>query len=173
MKNLVLIGYMGCGKTTIATFLAKHANYKMIDTDLYIEKQENAKVSEIFASYGENYFRQRETENIKTLIEDNKNTEDIVFSTGGGLPVKEENRVLLHKLGLVVYLKVSAETVYERLKGDTTRPLLQCDDPMERIEKMLAERNPIYENASDITVEVDHLSEQEIVNRILESSNKF
>lgn len=167
MKNLVLIGYMGSGKTTIADYLAKHENFQMIDTDMFIEKKEHQRISDIFATQGEAYFRQRETENIKELIERCGHLQNIVFSTGGGLPVKEENRHLLKQLGIVVFLKISADAVFERLKNDTTRPLLQCDNPMERIENMLKERNPVYEDAADIMIEVDHQSSEEIVRRIL------
>jgi shikimate kinase len=91
-----------------------------------------------------------------------------VVATGGGLPIKEENHALLKELGRVYYLKVSPETVYERLKGDTTRPLLQGPDPRKKIEQLLAERAPLYEKCADVIIDVSGKTFEEIIEEIMQ-----
>ena len=87
-------------------------------------------------------------------------------SVGGGTPVREENRKLLRQLGTVVYLQISPETVYERLKGDTTRPLLQCENPLEKIRELMESRKEAYESCADIIIAVDLLDMEEILEQI-------
>jgi len=163
--NIILIGFMGCGKTSVGIKLSYRLKQTFLDTDKQIERKQGRSISEIFASDGEPAFRQMETECIKELIADSGSSRQI-FSTGGGTPVKEENRELLKKLGMVVYLKVSPDVVYERLKGDTTRPLLQTDNPKARIEELLGLRKEAYESAADVIIEVDNKSLEEVVEEI-------
>ncbi len=151
--NIVLIGYMGSGKTTVGRYLEDKYGYTFLDTDAYIEQKENMTISEIFASKGEDYFRNAETQVLKELSERLTNT---VLSTGGGMPLRKENAGLLNEIGNVFYLKASPETIYGRVKNDTGRPLLQVDNPYKRICEMLNHRNPIYENASDCVVNTDN-----------------
>ncbi|MEE0919208.1 MAG: shikimate kinase [Lachnospiraceae bacterium] len=160
MNNIILVGYMGCGKTTVGKNVAKNKSFTFIDTDEMIEKQQGKKISEIFDKNGEAAFRDMETEYLKQLL--GSKQENLVISTGGGMAVREENRKLLAKLGRVIYLKVSTEVVYDRLKTDTTRPLLQCDDPLQKIKDMIAIRGSIYESAADEIICVDELKQSEI-----------
>ena len=83
------------------------------------------------------------------------------------MPVQKENRNLLRQLGTVVYLRAKPETVYERIKGDTTRPLLQCENPMERIREMIKSRNPAYEEAAELVIDVDDLTQREVAEQII------
>lgn len=165
MSNIILIGFMGSGKTTVGVRLSYHMRRTLIDTDKEIEKQQDMEISRIFAEKGEAYFRALETELLKKMI---GSEHDRIISTGGGLPVKPENRALLRRLGTVVYLKPSPETVYKRLKGDTKRPLLQCPDPLARIRELMAERAEVYADAADITVDVDDKTFEEIIKEIEE-----
>jgi shikimate kinase len=169
MNNIILVGYMGSGKTTVGKSLARLMNFKFVDTDEMIVERENRTINEIFATDGEETFRNIETSLIKELIDDD--TKNLVISTGGGMPLRSENRQLLKALGEVVYLKASSETIYDRIKGDTTRPLLQCDNPKSKISKMLIERGPIYAECANVIVNVDELTQmeaaQEIIRRIL------
>lgn len=164
-KNIVLIGFMGCGKTSVGIKLSYRLKHTFIDTDKQIERKQGRSISEIFASDGEAAFRQMETDCIKELIAD-KGSSMQIFSTGGGTPVKEENRELLKQLGTVVYLKISPDVVYNRLKGDTTRPLLQTVNPKARIEELLGSRKEAYESAADLIIEVDKKSLEEVVEEI-------
>lgn len=166
---MILIGFMGCGKTSVGIRLSYALKRTMIDTDKWIEKQQNMTISEIFASRGEAAFRQMETDCIRTLIEKEN---DRIISTGGGLPIKEENHKLLKQLGRVYYLKVTPETVYERLKEDTTRPLLQGEKPEQKIRDLLAYREPLYEACADEVIEVSKKSFDEIIAEIEERERK-
>jgi shikimate kinase len=164
--NVILIGFMGAGKTTIGEKLASRMNRRMIDTDAYIVAKEGMSINDIFASKGEEYFRELETNVIKELT---KTTHNAIISTGGGMPLREENAKLLRKLGKVFYLKSEPGTVYERVRGSTDRPLLNVENPMERIVSLLNERNPKYKKASHVTIETDDKSVDEVVNIIYKS----
>ena len=107
-----------------------------------------------------------ETKCLKKLIETTNNQ---IISVGGGLPIREENRALLKELGTVVYLRARAETIYERLKHDKTRPLLQGDDPQLKIRTLMEKRAAIYENAADIIIDVDDKDFDAVLNEIVSS----
>lgn len=168
MDNIILTGYMGSGKTTVGKCLAQLADYTFVDTDELIERQQQRSVREIFDTDGEQAFRDMETALLKKLTAD-KN-EHLVISTGGGMPVREENRPLLSRLGRVVYLKAGPQTIYDRIKEDTARPLLQCANPMEKIKEMLAVRGPIYEKTASVVIEVDELSPSDAAREIMKHS---
>lgn len=164
MGNIILIGFMGCGKSTIGVKLSYRLRQPMLDTDKQIEKEEGRTISEIFETDGEEYFRNLETECIKKLISTVHNQ---IISVGGGLPMREVNHALLKELGMVVYLRARAETIYERVKHDKTRPLLQCDDPKEKIRTLMEKRAAVYESASDVIVDVDNKDFDTILDEIV------
>lgn len=166
MDNVILIGFMGSGKTTVGLRLSYRLRMPVIDTDKEIEKEQKRTISEIFAQEGEARFRDMETDCLKRLLDDPGGR---IISVGGGLPLREENRALLHRLGQVFYLKAEAGTIYERVKHDTTRPLLQCDDPLGRIRDMLAARDGIYRQAADRVIEVDDRDFGQILDEIADS----
>ena len=163
MKNIILIGFMGCGKSTVGIKLSYRLRRALEDTDKLIEKEEGRTISEIFATDGEPYFRSLETECLKKLIQ---TTDGKIISVGGGLPIREENHALLKELGTVIYLRATPETVYERVKHDTTRPLLQGDNPQEKIRRLLQERTPVYEQAADFVIDVDNKDFEMILDEI-------
>lgn len=119
----------------------------------------------MFADKGEEYFRQRETDTLKEL---NRTLSHAVLSTGGGLPMREENVDELRKLGTIVYLDVTPDEVVNRLAGDDTRPLLQGDNVEEKVRKLLDERRPVYEAAADAVIPVAGIEVDDIVAEILE-----
>lgn len=163
MKPVILIGFMGAGKTTVGRELSRLLRVPLIDTDQYIEEKEGLSISELFGKYGEGWFRQRETQALVSLLEDGR---DAVISCGGGLPLKEENRKLLKKAGRVVYLRIKPETVCERLRGDTSRPLLAGADAREKVSTLMKERESRYRAAADVTIDVDTLTAKETALRI-------
>lgn len=165
MGNVILIGFMGSGKTTVGLKLSYRLRRTVLDTDREIEKEEKRTISEIFAADGEPYFRDRETACLKKLTGSVNNQ---IISVGGGLPLREENRRLLHELGQVFYLRAKGATIYERVKNDTTRPLLQGEDPLTKIETLLEERDPFYMAAADAVITVDDKSFEQILNEIEE-----
>lgn len=160
MGNIILIGFMGSGKTTVGFRLSYRLRKTVIDTDKEIEREEQRSISDIFAADGEEYFREKETMCLQKLL---KTAREQIISVGGGLPLREENRKLLRELGQVFYLQASAETIYERVKHDTTRPLLQGDNPEEKIRRMLAERDGCYRDAADVVINVDGRSFEQIL----------
>ncbi|MBE5867556.1 MAG: shikimate kinase [Lachnospiraceae bacterium] len=163
MKNVVLVGFMGCGKTTVGMRLSYRLKKAVEDTDKRIEREQGMAVSEIFRQYGEGHFRDLETELLQRMCRENVTR---IIATGGGLPIREENRELLHRLGHVIYLRIRPETVYERLKDDHTRPLLQGENPQAKIQRLMEERREIYQAAADSVIDVDELTTEEILQKI-------
>lgn len=163
--NIILIGFMGSGKTTLGVRLSYRLKMPVEDTDKLIEQREGKSISDIFKEDGEEYFRKKETE---LLGEISTRKYSRIISVGGGTPVREENRPLLKKCGIVVYLKIKPETVYERLKDDTTRPLLACDDPLSKIRSLMESRREAYEESADIIVDVDSVGTEEIINKVID-----
>ena len=163
MGNVILIGFMGCGKSTVGLRLSYRLRKPVIDTDKEIEKAEKRSISDIFQTEGEAYFRDKETECLKNLLKTSGNQ---IISVGGGLPMREINRQLLHQLGQVVYLRAKAETIYDRLKYDTTRPLLQGENPQEKIRSLMTQREQNYKEASDIVIDVDGKDFEQIIGEI-------
>jgi len=165
MNSVILIGFMGCGKSTVGMKLSYRLKKTYLDTDRLIEKEQSRTILEIFASEGEEGFRMMETQCLQKLISDNT---DSVISVGGGLPLREGNKELLRELGTVIYLKISPEGVYKRLENDTTRPLLQVKDPLPRIRQLMEQRKNIYKDCADYTIEVEDKSFEEILIEIQE-----
>ena len=167
-NNLILIGYMGCGKSSVGKKIAEAAGLNFLDTDALIEEKEGCSISQIFATRGEAYFRVLETQCIQELLEEKQkgNGSLQLISVGGGLPVREENRTLLKQLGVVIYLKATEETIYQRLKGDTTRPLLQGENQIQKIKDMMAQRESKYMDAANYVVAVDEKTIDEVVEEI-------
>lgn len=159
-----MIGFMGSGKSTLGIRLSYRLQYALEDTDKLIECRVGRTIGEIFDQEGEEAFRQMETEQLRKLVE---NKGQRVYSVGGGTPIREVNRPLLKQLGFVVYLRISPEAVYERLKGDTTRPLLQGKDPLGRIRSLMAEREAAYTEVADVILDVDDLTADQVVEQIV------
>jgi len=131
-RNIILVGYMGCGKSTIGRKTARALQFQFLDTDALIEEEEGTTIANLFEIHGEPYFREKETELLRKLCSGPKGN---IIATGGGLPMREENRPLLKELGTVVYLKPSNNTLVARLSGDRQRPLLQNADAAPSAEK--------------------------------------
>lgn len=166
MSSIILVGYMGCGKTTVGRCIVDLAKkYTFADTDALIVAQQGRSINDIFETEGEPAFRAMETALLEKLLADK--SDGLVLATGGGMPVRAENRRLLRQLGTVIYLRVMPKTVYSRIRHDTTRPLLQCDDPMGRIREMMENRDPAYEEAADTVLDVDSLGPREAAGEIL------
>ncbi len=163
MSLIFLIGYMGCGKTTLAKKLASKLSYEWLDTDAFIEKQEGLSVSEIFTKYGETYFRSLELKLIQSL----DLTIPTVISTGGGLPCFNNLMEQLNTKGTTIYLERSSKELFQRLhQGKNKRPLLADKTDAELlqfIEENLAKRNPIYRQSTFI-LDRDYQTVDKIIN---------
>ena len=169
-RNLVLMGFMGCGKTTVGRSLSYRLQMAVEDTDHIIEEMEGKTISEIFAQQGENAFRKMETE---LLVKLRDGASRKIYSLGGGTPIQLQNQALIRQIGFVVWLRTTPETVYERVKNDTARPLLQCEDPMGRIRELLDRRSPVYERCADLIIDTDDLTREEVTETIARAYESF
>ncbi len=151
MKNIVLCGFMGCGKSTVGKLLAARNGMTFLDMDRYIEEQAGCTVSEIFAREGEAAFRTMETEACRTLGAQH----NLVIATGGGAVLRTENVTALSQNGVLIWLDVSAPCVIERLRDDQTRPLLQRADKETAVRALLQERAPLYKAAASVRIDAD------------------
>ncbi len=145
---------MGAGKTAVGRLLADELKLDYLDTDQLIEQTAGRTISQLFKSDGEAAFRQLETEVLKTL----QDYDNFVLSTGGGMVVRDENVALLKALGPVVLLRASAEVIYQRIKDEKHRPLLDVADPLAEIRQLLSKREPFYDRAADHVVETAGLT---------------
>lgn len=169
MKNIVLFGFMGTGKTEVAKAVAADLGKEYISIDDLIEKREGRKISDIFASEGEPYFRKVEKEIVKEV----SSLEDKVIDTGGGVVLDEENLKHLSSGGVTICLWASARAIYQRTKDHGHRPLLEVDDPERRIKELLVHREPFYRKAEHHidTTEIDLAGVVEKVKGIADESD--
>ena len=163
MNNIYLIGFMGSGKSAVAAKLSELHGFTVIEMDSMIEEQEGIPISEIFATKGEAYFRDLETELLKGLDKE----KSYVVSCGGGVILREENVKLMKDSGRVVLLKAEPETIYERLKDTTNRPLLNGNMNIPYIRELMEARRPRYDAAKDEEVTVDGRSLDDICEDIM------
>ncbi|MDD8048096.1 MAG: shikimate kinase [Thomasclavelia sp.] len=160
MKNIVLIGLMGCGKTTIASLLSKELNLPLIDMDNYIEKINNEKISDIFKTKGEKYFRDEETKACKEIGK----LDSYIISTGGGVPLRKENIDYLKNNSIIIYINRPVENILNDVTIND-RPLLS--DGASKLYDLYTIRNPIYKDACNIEI-LNDSSLQDIVKKIKE-----
>lgn len=165
--NIVLCGMMGCGKTSVGRQLARLTGKKLVDTDEEIVSKYGG-INAIFEKFGEERFRDLETEAIKTL----SGMGNSIISLGGGSLGREENRIYAKNGGIGVYLKTDIDTLVLRLEGDNTRPLLR-GGVREKLTSLMAVRGKIYENFADIIVQTDGKTVEEIAEEILKEAEKF
>ncbi len=161
MKNIVLIGFMGTGKTTIATQVASRLKMKYVSIDSLIEKREKRTINEIFTDSGEEYFRGVESDVVREVAQG----QDMVIDTGGGAVLKEENVANFKSRGIVICLTADPEIVLERTKKYKHRPLLNVLDPKRKIRDLLAKRGPFYARA-DYTIDTGKLTVRQAVEEI-------
>lgn len=147
MNHIVIIGFMGSGKTRVGKRLSKDFGIPFVDIDKVVTKKMNMSVKEIFDRFGEPFYRALETTAIKSLIDDK---EQKIISLGSGLPVQEQNQKYIGQLGTVVYLKGSFATLKKRLENGNGDPLIEGDDREEKIRKLLKQRDPVYARFADI-----------------------
>ncbi len=152
MANIILTGYMGAGKTAVGKRLAEITGREVIDTDDLIEEDAGMAISEIFEKFGELHFRELE----KKAVARASALENHIIVTGGGVVLKKENVENLRKNGTIVYLHAPPEVLYERIKDETHRPLLQVDDPLGKIGELLEYRATFYAD-NDLTIDTSDM----------------
>jgi shikimate kinase len=167
-KNIVLVGLMGCGKSTIGRKLQTMLGYPLVDTDQWIEEKAGMTISEIFARRGESVFRELESAVLNELSA--PGTPRRIIATGGGIVGRRANRKLLSQLGYVVWLQAPVDVILQRTARNRDRPLLQTENPRAKVEKLIAERSPLYHEIADLELETAGLETEEIACGILESA---
>jgi shikimate kinase len=146
--NLILVGMMGSGKTTMGRALAKHLGKVFVDSDEEIQKRTGVTIPHIFDIEGEAGFRQRETAAIDNLA----GRDNMVLATGGGAVLAKQNRELLQQNGIVIYLKAGVHDLWLRTRNDRNRPLLQTGDPRAKLTELFQQRDPLYQQVADIVI---------------------
>lgn len=162
VENIALLGFMGCGKTTVGCLLAKRLGFLFLDTDYLIEERSGLDIPRIFELFGEEYFRELETRILKKVASYRK----LVLSTGGGLPMKDENWKLLKERFLTVFLEVPFDTLWKRIASDPGRPLLRRYPRKDLLEQLYLERLSRYREA-DVIISAGGLTPQKIVEAIV------
>ena len=149
LENIILVGLMGAGKTSIGKLLAKRLGKSFVDCDHEIERVTGVKIPGIFEIEGEGGFRARESRILEELVQGR----NLVLATGGGAVLAAQNRQLLAGNGIVVYLRAAAPDLLQRTRHDKNRPLLRTAEPLTRLEQLYAERDPLYREIADIIVD--------------------
>lgn len=162
VQNIFLVGPMGAGKSTIGRQLAESLSYSFKDSDQEIQRRTGVDIPTIFEFEGEQGFRSRERQVLEEMIQE----ERIVLATGGGAVLMPENRQDLAARGVVVYLHCSPEQQYARTARDRSRPLLETDDPLERLRELMAERDPLYRQVADLVVSTEKRGTASVVKEI-------
>lgn len=166
--NIILIGFMGSGKSSIGRIVGKRMGFQFVDTDAVIVERAGMAIPAIFAQEGEERFRDLETAAIESL----EHLSRCVFATGGGAVLRETNRALLRELGYVVLLTASEEVLYERVSRNTRRPLLQTENPRETLSTMLAARREVYEAAAEFVVDTSHFTHRQSADAVIQAARR-
>ena len=164
MSTSTLIGLPGCGKSTVGRQLARRLGVAFVDSDHVIEQRLGCSIKTFFAREGEERFRDLEQ---ATLDELTAGTTPAVLSTGGGAVLRAPNRLHLHGRGQVIYLHALPEDIFRRLRHDTTRPLLQVKDPLQRLRSLYEQRDPLYRETAHYVIETGRPSVATLVNMVV------
>ncbi len=168
MNNIYLIGFMGSGKSTVAKMLREKLYANLVEMDERIVKEQGMSINDIFARYGETHFRNIETELLRTIAAEDMS----VVSCGGGVAVQEENVSIMKDSGRIILLLAKPETIYERVKDSTDRPILNGNMNISYIEELMKKRSNYYNAAADITIVTDGKTLDEICQEIIEYIRK-
>jgi len=164
--NLVLIGFMGSGKSSIGRILATKLGFHLLDTDALVVEAAGMQITDIFAWKGEEY----EAKALAYLVD--RNAKGAVVATGGGIVTRESNLPLLHRLGFVVELTASEEVIFERVSRNKARPLLHTPNPRETVSELLARRAPLYAAAADYTLDTSTKSHIQAADEIIAEARR-
>lgn len=160
--NIIFVGLMGAGKTTIGRIIAKHLHKTFYDSDHEIERRTGVSIPVIFELEKEDGFRRREASVIEELCQ----MQDIVLATGGGAVLLPESRQQLKEHGVVIYLRASVHELWQRTRNDKNRPLLQNENPRRKLEQLFAQRDPLYREVASIIVDTGGQPVSAIVHQI-------
>jgi len=161
-ENVVLVGFMGSGKSSVGRLVARVLRSRFVDTDRLVVDRVGREITDIFAEHGEDRFRLEEGRALRNLL----GQTGLVVATGGGIVTIPENRPTLKTLGLVVWLTAREEVIWERVSRNKKRPLLHTDNPRETVQVLLEKRNPLYEAVADLIIDTSGLTHSEVAEKI-------
>jgi shikimate kinase len=167
-ENLILVGFMGTGKSSIGRQVARRLGFQFLDTDQLIVEREGRAIAQIFERLGEAAFRSLETQVLESIEHLNR----CVVATGGGIVLRPENREILRRLGFVVGLTATPEVVFERVSRNDKRPLLHTPDPRGTVERLLTERSEAYRDAAQFTLDTSRISQAEAADCIIAEARR-
>jgi shikimate kinase len=167
-ENIVLIGFMGSGKSSIGRLVAAQLRFRFVDTDALIVRRAGREIAEIFQQEGEEHFRDLETAAVESIAR----SEHCVIATGGGAVLRVQNRRLLRALGWVVLLTASEEVIFQRVSRNAKRPLLQTENPREAVAKLFAARQPVYAAAAQWTLDTSALTHGEAAAAVIAEARR-
>jgi len=166
LPNIILIGFMGCGKSSVGRRLASLTGHRFIDTDEQVVKAEKRSISQIFATEGETYFRGVENQ----ILEDLVGVAGIVLSTGGGIVIAPENRAILKKIGIVAWIDAEPDILFERASRSGKRPLLKTEDPRATFDTLRESRLDAYAEAADFRLDSSSLVHDAVAQHLLDEA---
>lgn len=161
-KNIVITGFMGTGKSVVAKELARKLKMEFIDMDRIIEERQGTSIADIFAGYGEKYFRAQENKLVKELSKE----ENMVIATGGGTLLSSDNARVLSQRGQIICLYADSQTIYNRLKRKNNRPLLNGENILDKINHLMKERKKIYDNIK-WKIDTTSITTREVVDKVI------
>jgi len=167
MKNIILVGFMGTGKTQVAKLVSKNTGLEYVSTDDLIEKREKKTINDIFKNQGEECFREIESEVVRFV----STMKNVVVDAGGGVVINPENLKNLKETGIVICLWASPSVIYERTKRHSHRPLLSVKDPLKKITNLLEARKPFYERA-DYHINTSEMTLSEVAEEVEKAGKK-
>lgn len=167
--NVILVGMMGSGKTTMGRVLAKQLDKEFVDSDEEIQHRTGVTIPHIFDVEGEQGFRQRESSVIADLLR----RENLVLATGGGAVLMDQNRAAMRENGIVIYLKASVHDLWQRTRHDRNRPLLQTDDPHAKLAELFQQRDALYQQVADIVIQSGKLSVYTLMLQVVSDIEEF
>lgn len=169
LPNFVLIGFMGCGKSSVGKRLAGLTGHRFLDSDELIVNANERSIPEIFADIGEEGFRELEENTLAGLV----GVAGVVLSTGGGAVLRPSNREHLRRIGIVVWIDSAEDILFERAMRSGRRPLLQTQNPRETFASLHAARQEIYAQTADVRFDSTHVDQDEVARRVLEEAMRF
>ena len=167
--NLILVGMMGSGKTTMGRILAKHLDKEFVDSDEEIQHRTGVTIPHIFDVEGESGFRQRETAALEALV----GRDNLVLATGGGAVLSDENRTMMRQNGIVIYLKAGVHDLWLRTRNDRNRPLLQTGNVHARLAELLFQRDALYQQVADIVMPTGRQSVHALMLRLVSEIENY
>jgi shikimate kinase len=169
LPNIVLIGFMGCGKSSVGRRIAGNTGRRFVDTDELVTAKAGMSISRIFATHGEAHFRELESQALVEM----EGESGMVLATGGGIILSEKNRAALRRVGTVVWLDADPDVLFERVSRNKKRPLLQTENPRATFDALIAARRPIYEKAANVRVDSTSLPHDDAARIVVDEVLRF